>query len=87
MCWGNSIAQWMCHRPELPRSLERSARARTSPFLERRQNAKSFAVTPDCISEDGSVEHVREELKRSLALVFIDLNPRAAVGLTPLFEG
>src|ERR1700730_13095963 len=31
-CEGNSIAQWICQRPDVPRSHERNARARTSPF-------------------------------------------------------
>src|SRR5665213_1576285 len=31
-CRGNSIAQWICHRPDVPRSHVRNARARTSPF-------------------------------------------------------
>ena len=29
---GNSTAQWICHRPDVPRSHVRNARARTSPF-------------------------------------------------------
>ena len=31
-CRRNSIAQWICHRPDVPRSHVRNARARISPF-------------------------------------------------------
>jgi hypothetical protein len=31
-CGGNSMAQWICHRPDVPRSHRRNERAQTSPF-------------------------------------------------------
>jgi hypothetical protein len=86
-CEGNSIAQWICHRPDLPRSHERNARAWTSPFSSTGNTRTRLPYRRNAAPYTALLSRLHEVPKGLSASIVVDLYPSTAVGLAGLFQG